>query len=296
MACAPVVAPQGGQNLQPAVVGDEFIARDGLHLPVRQWNAKQPKAIVVALHGMSDYSNAFAIPAPFLAERGIGVIAYDQRGFGRAPNPGLWPGGDALRGDFDDFVDAVRAAHPHIPVIALGESMGGAVVLSALAADRKPNVDGAILVAPAIWSRQDMPLLYRAALWTAAHVVPSMTVSGKGLKIWPSDNIEMLRAIARDPLFQKETRSDAVWGLVNLMDEARRAPEKISNAPPILILYGAKDQIIPTGPTKAVIAELGAKAEAHEYPNGYHMLLRDLGREAPLRDIVSWVDRLAAKP
>jgi alpha-beta hydrolase superfamily lysophospholipase len=140
-----------------------------------------------------------------------------------------------------------------------------------------------------------MPLHYRVALWAAAHVVPSMSVSGKGLKIWPSDNIEILRANYRDPLFQKQTRSDAVWGLVNLMDEARHAPEKLTNSPPILLVYGAKDQVIPAAPTKAVIAVLGARAEVHEYPNGYHMLLRDLGREAPLKDIVSWTQRLEAQ-
>jgi alpha-beta hydrolase superfamily lysophospholipase len=263
---------------------------------LRHWDAKDPRAIIVALHGMSDYSNGFAIPAPYLADHGISVLAYDQRSFGRAPNPGVWPGGDTMRNDLDDFVDIVRARYPRIPVIALGESMGGAVVLSALAADRKPNVDGVILVAPAVWSRSDMPLLYRVALWTAAHVAPSMTVSGKGLKIWPSDNIEMLRANYRDPLFQKQTRADAVWGLVNLMDEARHAPEKITSAPPILIVYGAKDQIIPAAPTKAVIAALGNRAEVREYPNGYHMLLRDLGREAPLKDIVAWIERREAKP
>jgi len=272
------------------------VTRDGLHLPVRHWDAKEPKAIVVALHGMSDYSNAFAIPAPALADHGISVIAYDQRSFGKAPNPGVWPGSDMLRGDLADLVDVVRAQHPHVPIIALGESMGGAVVLSSLAAGRKPNVDGVILIAPAIWSREDMPLLYRIALWAGAHFLPSMTVSGKGLKIWPSDNIDMLRAISHDPLFQKQTRSDAVWGLVNLMDDARHAPEKLTTAPPILILYGAKDQIIPAKPTKAVIAELGTKAEAHEYPNGYHMLLRDLHRDEPLKEIVAWVDRLSAKP
>ncbi|HEY4124704.1 MAG TPA: alpha/beta hydrolase [Rhizomicrobium sp.] len=281
--------------MPPTIASDEFVTRDGLHLPLRHWDAKDPKAIIVALHGMSDYSNGFALPAPYLAERGISVLAYDQRGFGAAPNPGVWPGSDAMRGDLDDFVDIVRARYPHVPVIALGESMGGAVVLSALASDRKPNFDGVILVAPAVWSRSDMPLHYRVALWAAAHVVPSMSVSGKGLKIWPSDNIEILRANYRDPLFQKQTRSDAVWGLVNLMDEARHAPEKLTNSPPILLVYGAKDQVIPAAPTKAVIAVLGARAEVHEYPNGYHMLLRDLGREAPLKDIVSWTQRLEAQ-
>ena len=87
VACAPTLAPRGTDNLPPAIASDAFITRDGLHLPVRHWDAKEPKAIIVALHGMSDYSNAFAIPAPYLADYGISVVAYDQRSFGRAPRP-----------------------------------------------------------------------------------------------------------------------------------------------------------------------------------------------------------------
>jgi len=103
----------------------------------------------------------------------------------------------------------------------------------------------------------------------------------------------MLRALARDPLFQKKTRVDTLYGLVNLMDEARSAPERISSAPPILFLYGAKDQIIPAKPTQAVIVELGGKAKVKRYENGYHMLLRDLEGEQVDRDIADWLFGLA---
>ena len=48
--------------------------------------------------------------------------------------------------------------------------MGGAVLLSALAAPQPPAIDGAILVSPAVWSRADMPALYRVALFLVAHL------------------------------------------------------------------------------------------------------------------------------
>ena len=180
------------------------------------------------------------------------------------------------------------------PVFALGESMGGAVVLSALA-DDPPRVDGVILVAPAVWSRGDMPIPYRAALWMAAHTVPWMELTGKGLKIWPSDNIEMMKKLARDPLFRKRTRVDAVWGLAGLMDEARGAPAKLNAPPPILFLYGAKDQIIPREPTEAAARELGPRAEVREYRSGYHMLLRDLDGPDVWKDVADWIDRVGHK-
>ncbi|MDE2134708.1 MAG: lysophospholipase [Alphaproteobacteria bacterium] len=289
-ACAPMIAPLGDESVPPSLTGDTFLTRDGLRLPLRHWDAEHPRAVIVALHGMSDYSNAFDMPAEWWASRGITSYAYDQRGFGKAPNTGIWPGAEALRGDLADCVDAVRERHPGIPVLALGESMGGAVVLSALAGPHPPNVDAVILVAPAVWSREDMPIPYRMALWLTAHTMPWLKVSGKGLKIWPSDNIEMLKKLSRDPLFQKETRADAVWGLTNLMDAARKAPDRLGATPPILFLYGAKDQIIPRAPTEAVAKELGPRTEVREYPNGYHMLLRDLDGPGIWQDIAAWIE------
>jgi alpha-beta hydrolase superfamily lysophospholipase len=285
-----MTAPVGTANDTPVLDGNTFLTRDGLRLPLHHWDAEHPRAIIVALHGMSDYSNAFDMPAGWWASQGITTYAYDQRGFGRSPNTGIWPGGKVLREDLFDCVEVVRERNPGVPVFALGESMGGAVVLSALADPNPPRVDGVILVAPAVWAREDMPISYRAALWLTAHTMPWLELSGKGLKIWPSDNIEMLKKLSRDPLFQKKTRADAVWGLVNLMDAARRAPKNLGATPPILFLYGTKDQIIPRAPTEAVTKELGRQATVRQYPDGYHMLLRDLDGPSVWKDVAEWAD------
>ena len=101
----------------------------------------------------------------------------------------------------------------------------------------------------------------------------------------------MLIALGTDPLFQKKTRADALYGLVNLMDEARAAPSHLTSPPPILYLHGEKDQVIPPAPAKATIADLGARAELREYPNGYHMLLRDLEGAKVQDDVADWVLR-----
>jgi alpha-beta hydrolase superfamily lysophospholipase len=289
--CVPVLAPGGLDDATPTLTQTYFLTRDGEKLPLRIWSGEHPKAVVVALHGMSDYSNAYAPAGEWWAKHDIATLAYDQRGFGQSEHPGLWAGGEVLRRDLKDAIAAARMKYPGLPVIALGESMGAAVVLTALASASPPKVDGAILVAPAVWSRGDMPLSYRAALWMSAHTMPWLHVSGKGLKIWPSDNIAMLRALARDPLFQHETRADAVYGLVNLMDEARHAPEHLGASPPILFLYGKNDQVIPKAPTEAVVKALGSRAEVHRYEHGYHMLLRDLDAETVWQDVVDWIGK-----
>ena len=293
--CAPMEAPRGLENTTPSIAPDAFVSRDGLRLPLRHWDSAHPRAVIVALHGMSDYSEAFDLPGPWWAAHGIAIYAYDQRGFGLSPNRGLWAGGDPMRQDLDDMVEAVRARYPGLPVYALGESMGGSVVLSALAGPSPPRVDGVILVAPAVWSRSDMPFPYRVALWLGAHLVPWLNVSGEGLHIVACDNIEVLRKLSRDPVYQHSARADQVWGLVNLMDKARHAPDTLNHPPPMLLLYGGRDQVIPAKPTEAVIAELGSKAQVRRYANGYHMLLRDVEAEGRWADIADWIERQDAK-
>jgi len=297
-ACAPMTAPPGVAPSVPAIRGETLTVRDGLQLPLRRWAPEgTPRAVIIALHGMSDYSNAFAMPGEEWARRGILTIAYDQRGFGAAPYPGLWPGAETMRNDLRDAVAAARAAHPGVPVFVMGESMGGAVTLTAL--EQPLDVAGIVLVAPAVWSRADMPMLYRVALFLAARLTPGLVLSNSAanriVTIVPSDNIEMLRAMARDPLVQRRTRADVLFGLTNLMDEARSAPERLAAAPPILFVYGAKDQVIPARPTEAVIAALGSRALVRKYDTGYHMLLRDLERARPIGDIAGWVLAEATK-
>jgi len=271
------------------VTDDVIVARDGTRLPMRHWDADgPPRAVIVALHGMSDYSNAFAMPAPWWADHGISTYAYDQRSFGRSPEPGIWPDNRIMRRDLADFVDVVKLRHPGLPVYVLGESMGGAVAMTAFASDEAPKADGLILVAPAVWSRRTMPLSYRLALWATSHTFRWWALSGSGLKIMPSDNIPMLIAIGRDPLFQKRARADAIYGLVSIMDEAYESPSGL-NKLPLMFVYGGNDQIIPKGPTEQVVAKLPSTATVKRYPEGYHMLLRDLDGGARWADIALWV-------
>jgi alpha-beta hydrolase superfamily lysophospholipase len=185
----------------------------------------------------------------------------------------------------------VCADHPGLPLYLLGESMGAAVILDALQQLDSRCVAGVILMAPAVWGWQTMPLLQQSALWLAAHLVPGNTVSPEGLDIMASDNIEMLRELGRDPLVIKRSRIDTIFGLTNLMDAAFLAGPELTT--PALILYGEKDEIIPV---RSVCRMLNALPDSPPgewrfvlYPQGYHMLSRDLQAETVITDMQAWL-------
>ncbi len=274
--------------IEPQLEQETLLTRDGLRLGLQKWEALEPHSILVALHGMGDYSNAFALPGPWWAERGVTTYAIDQRGHGRSPQRGIWPGSDLMIQDLEDLIKAARATHPGLPIYVLGHSMGGAVVIAAHG-EGVLGVDGTILVAPAVWGWSSMPLPLRPLLWISAHVTPGATATGAGLERWPTDNIELLRANAADELMIRETRIDAIYGLVSLMERASDHAEQVPE--PVLVLYGGNDQIIPPEPVTRAIQAMCPRRRAAIYPEAYHMLLRDLAGETAWQDILTFLEQ-----
>ncbi len=294
-ACAPRV-----QDFQPGLMAakiqdNSFISEDGKALPLRAWPALgQPRAVLLALHGFNMYSNYFAEPAAWWAGRGITTYAYDQRGFGAAPEARIWGNGDAMAADARALLALLAKRHPGLPIYLLGDSMGAAVAILAMTgADREgARIAGVILAAPALWGGRSMHPLLRFGLWLSAHTMPWNTATGSSLKRRASDNIVMLRALGRDGLVIRHTRIDAVYGVTQLMGRALDAAPGLKL--PTLVLYGKRDEIVPAAPVHQTIAILPEPPDFALYPEGWHMLLRDLQAEVVWADIAAWIHDPAA--
>lgn len=293
-ACAPRFQPMGPASVPARLTEDAIVAADGARLPLRRWTPEDGapvRAVVVALHGFNDYSNAFDGVGRFLAGRGVAVLAYDQRGFGATADPGIWAGAETMIADAASAVRLTAAAHPGVPVFLMGESMGGAVAAAALTGDDPPTVAGAILSAPAVWGFSVMGFWPRTALKLAYAVLPgASSVPPPELGIRPSDNLPMLRALSADPLVIKKTRVDALYGLTELMGLALDALPKLRI--PVLALYGGNEQVLAAEAVARARDLLAANPSATTmfYPDGWHMLMRDLQAARVLEDVAGWID------
>jgi alpha-beta hydrolase superfamily lysophospholipase len=287
---APLAPPAGFAG--PAVVEDAFVVRDGARLAMRVWGPvdRAPDMVFVALHGMNDSSAAWRLAGPWWAEQGVVTYAYDQRGFGRSPGRGVW-GGALMLDDLRDVVDLVRARHPGLPVVVVGESMGGAVAISAFASDRPPAAARLVLLAPAVWGWSSQTPLNRGALWAAARLAgdravepPRWTYSA----VMATDNLIELIRNGRDPGFSVSTRFDTLHGLVDLMERASR--DLGATGVPTLLLYGADDDIIGEGPTRRALERAGDGPGLRTgwYADGRHILNRDLQATVVFADVLAF--------
>jgi acylglycerol lipase len=292
--CAPLVQKAGKPPVGfsgPRLEGNRFVSFDGTALGLSSWQAEgEPWAVVVGLHGMNDYGNAFWTAGPWWAKHGVTTYAYDQRGFGRSPDRGVWGGEALMTEDLRTLCALVRKAHPHALIAVVGESMGGAVAIDAFASDRPPEADRLVLLAPAVWGWSNQPVLYRLVLWLGAHLM-----GGKSLEppeivtehIEASDNLPELERMGRDPLMIWGTRPDTIYGLVNLMEHANRRVGEVRA--PLLYLYGRRDEIIPAGATRSAVKRLTPPARTGYYPDGWHILLRDYQGQTVWSDVLAFV-------
>jgi alpha-beta hydrolase superfamily lysophospholipase len=274
------------------ITDGSFTMADGTVLPYRQWLPEGPPRIVIlALHGFNDSRDAFEVPAPYFTAAGIAIIAPDQRGFGATATRGFWPGEAALVSDAIAMARIVRADYPGIPLVLLGESMGGALLMRAAVMPQPPPADAYVLAAPAVWSRAQMGIALSSGLWIVSGVAPWWEVTGTEvpIRVHASDNRAALIRLARDPLTIRRTRFDVLRGLTNSMDDAQQAAPAFTA--PGLFMYGGRDDIVPADATAAMWRRLPPTARRALYPTGYHLLLRDNDRRRPIGDILAWLGR-----
>lgn len=278
---------------------ETFISFDGAELGLTAWEAARgdPEIVIVGVHGMNDWANAFYMAAPWWAEHGVTTYAYDQRGFGRSPGRGIWPDEDLMREDLRLAVALARVRHPEAKVAVVGISMGGAVAMTAFGSDNPPDADMLLLSGPGLRGWGALPLSYRPSLWIASRVRPGWVVTPpKGVKIEPTDNVEMLQEIWSNPNMLRENRIDQVHGVVTLMENAHRAAPSLPESVPTLVTYGAKDIVIPPNAMKRTATVLPQHVETRYYERGYHMLLRDLQAETVWQDMLKFIQDPVAEP
>ncbi len=201
--------------------------------------------MIIGVHGLDDYANGFHLAAPVWAKDGITTIAYDQRGFGRSPGRGIWPGPELLTRDIKTITTLVKAQYPHAIIAVAGISMGGGAAINAFAGDNPPDADRLVLLSPAVWGWSSQPIAYKTALWTIGHIAPGwfLTPPRFGPEIHASDNRQELIAMGRDPLMLWGARTDVLYGIVDMMQTAWESTGKLKI--PTEYLYGYHDEVIP---------------------------------------------------
>jgi alpha-beta hydrolase superfamily lysophospholipase len=265
-------------------------------VPARVWKAERtPVAILLCVHGLGLHSGYYDALGRVLQTRGITTVAMDVRGFG------AWATvsgkehvkiDDAMR-DVAIVSKFLRRMNPGKPIFLLGESMGGAIVLRAVA--KYPDlVEGAISSVPAAGRFNAMETAGKVA-WhilirgnsdfnVGADIVKKVTEKEQLRNQWESDRFARLKLPPSE-----------IIAFDTFMKENVQAAAAVVK--PVLITQGDKDKLVKPDSTIKLFRALATNDKNLVLLGDGEHLIFEAGQFSPvlIDSILGWISVHAGK-
>jgi alpha-beta hydrolase superfamily lysophospholipase len=267
---------------------------DGTALAGVRWRASAatPKAVIQLAHGAGEHSGRYLGPLTPLLEAGYLIYAADHRGHGLTSGMShlgdFGPGGaTAVVDDMAALMRRIRGAHPDLPRVLFGHSMG-AMLAQAWLPDHSGMIDALVLSGTA----GPAPIRQESI---NARFEPARTPYD-----WLSrDEAEVDKYVA-DP-FCGIRFTDASRDSFMALRERRLDPQalaKVRKGLPVYIFVGdndpVNDELKRLTPLVAAYRGAGLDVTLKVYEGGRHEMLNETNRAEVVADLAAWLDQTVA--
>jgi alpha-beta hydrolase superfamily lysophospholipase len=267
---------------------EAMVTQNGLKIWLRSWKPERAaRAAVVLVHGFNSHSGYYVGVAEELVKKGLAVYALDLRGRGKSDGERYFVARFAdYVSDVGAAVDLAKSREGNVPFFLLGHSAGG-VVACIYTLENQAKLRG--LICESFAYQVPAPDFALAVLKGLSHAAPHAHV----LKLKNEDfsrDPKVVAAMNADPLIERETQPTlTVAEMVRADERLKKEFPKITL--PVLILHGTADKATKPAGSKFFHETAGATDKTLKlYDGHYHDLLNDVGKEAVLTDIASWID------
>jgi len=259
----------------------------GLKIFTRSWKPEgRARGVVVLSHGFNSHSGYYLWVAEQLSADGLAVYALDYRGRGKSDGERYYIDKfSEYQGDLDLTVKLARSREPGLPIFILGHSAGGVIACNYVL-DNQADIAG--LICESFAYKVPAPDFALSVLKGLSHLAPHAHV----LKLKKEDfsrDPKVTRALLDDPLLADEVQP------TKTVAEMVRADERLKRdfgqfTLPLLIIHGTKDTVTRPEGSQEFYANAGSKDKTLKLYEGYfHDPLSDIGKEAVMADIRSWI-------
>jgi alpha-beta hydrolase superfamily lysophospholipase len=262
------------------------------HYPyLYQWSdsAIKPKAIVIAIHGVTMHGLTYDHLAYHLAQEGTLVLSPDLPGCGRR-----WQKDSVsyikAQEELIDIIQSVKKTHKNLPIICLGESLGANLALST--AETNPQlVDGIVLSSPALKRRINVtPKTVVGSVNMLVGLVKTNTLVDLSpyVRAYASEDPTIVQTMLDDPLIHRQIKSQDLWDSCNAMKSVFKEAKLISKTTPVLIIQGSQDRILKANAIIKLVSNLNSDDQTVKWLNHQgHMILEEC---QPRADVLQTID------
>ena len=263
-------------------------SRDGTGLRLGRWGDGDRDVLLV--HGLAEHAERYEHVGQALAARGWRVTVVELRGHG------LSEGKRGHVNSWQDYLDDVTAALGTLgdTVALVGHSMGGLVVLSALASAAPPAVLGAAVSNPLLGVRVKAPVIKVKAARMLAALLPGLSLSNELDTKMISRDPEVVAAYEKDPLVFSTITPRWFREMNDAIVSVREAAPRVSAS--IYLMVSEGDGICDPAAAREIVGSWAGPTQVSEYGELYHELFNEPEKEQVIKDLGDWLEGLTPAP
>lgn len=253
-------------------------------ITVREWPHERPRYVALVVHGYGEHIGRYEELADVLVAHGAAVFGPDHTGHGKSA------GERVLIEDFEDVVtdlhavaDLARAAHPDVPLVMIGHSMGG--LIAARYAQRYGDELTALVLSGPVIGTWELP-------WKllALDEIPDTPISPSSLSRDP----EVGAAYEADPLvWHGPMKRPTVAAFARTLQTVSKAGD-VGDIP-LLWLHGDDDRLVPLAGSRSGIEELrGRRFTERIYAGARHEVFNETNKAEVFGHLTRFLDDVLA--
>jgi alpha-beta hydrolase superfamily lysophospholipase len=273
----------------------KFTAADGLNLYFQSWQPEgTARAVLAIVHGFGEHSGRYMNIINKMLPAGFAVYGFDHRGHGQSEGKrGYITRWAEFREDVRLFLQMIRNQEKNLPIIMLGHSMGGLIVLNYLLINQEENITAVVASSPLLAQPAISPVLVfisriLSRLWPGFSIDTGLDVNTI------SRDKEVVSAYLQDPLVHSMASARFGTELASVIEwtQAHTGDFKF----PILIYHGKSDQLVPFQGSRDFYNNLKINDKRFNlYEQAYHETHNDIEKEIVLKDLQEWIEQHLAR-
>jgi alpha-beta hydrolase superfamily lysophospholipase len=272
--------------MEPEAQEKKVKASDGIELWMSQSMVSRPKAVIVIVHGVCEFSSRYDYVVSKLNSFGYSVYRFDLRGHGRSGGErGYVEDYQMYVDDTDQIVAIAKKENDGTPIIMLAHSMGG-FIAAHYGVKYPDRLLGQVLSGAAV---KIAPMLENLESTLDYNATPRTPIPNSLIGVVSRDQ-QVVKAYDENPLTLKEFTTKLLGEA--FIKGARQIMDKASGYRyPCLILHGGGDLIVNPDASRYFYEHISSKDKQLKIYDGlFHEILNEPEKDMVLEDIHQWIE------
>ena len=275
--------------LEDRVLEQSFTGKQHI---VRLWEARKPRAVILAIHGGMAHSGDYATVGDYFRPHEVTTISFDLSGHGRQSRIDI-PHFDVFLEDVKCMLDWTTAHYSDLPIVLMGHSMGALIATHMELSGQLGAypVSGIVLSSPYYANAIPVPPLMIRLSSLLATLFPTAKVPMEPVTHWLTHDTAITARHFEDEKTQRRgTEVSFRFGRALLDAQAALNQDLSCWQHPVFAVIAGSDHLADAEITRKMLQSVpSGLLDLHYFPDNFHENFNEMNREDIFSALWNWI-------